>query len=68
MTLLPLVLIKAMFELGTLHSFFNTITMIWHIQPYRQAAKAMIFCGKEKKSGNNNATGPQSGTANEIQS
>ncbi len=36
---------KALFEIGTLHSLLNSVTMIYHIQPYRNAVKA-LFCPK----------------------
>ncbi|KAI1709699.1 serpentine type 7TM GPCR chemoreceptor srh domain-containing protein [Ditylenchus destructor] len=34
---------KLLFLVGTLHSFFNSLAMIYHIHPYRNAARAMFM-------------------------
>ncbi|KAI1717490.1 serpentine type 7TM GPCR chemoreceptor srh domain-containing protein [Ditylenchus destructor] len=34
---------KLLFLVGTLHSFFNSLAMIFHIHPYRNAARAMVM-------------------------
>ncbi|KAI1702074.1 serpentine type 7TM GPCR chemoreceptor srh domain-containing protein [Ditylenchus destructor] len=37
------VLFKLVFEIGTSHSFLNTLVMVYFIQPYKDAIKTLLF-------------------------